>query len=219
MKSIDRKLARDLWSLKTQVVSIALVIACGIGGFIASFSTHDSLVWSREHYYDTARFPHVFATAKRAPLAVVEKIRAIPGVSEVETRVTRDAQLSIEGVVPPMIARLIGVDFARLPAMSRLTLKSGRWPAPGAAGEAVVNQRFLEARRLKLGMRAQVLMNGKLVLEVIARINAELGTTAMVITHNAAIAAIADRVLRLGDGRIVGEERPARKLTPAEISW
>ena len=162
MKAIDRKLLRDLWALKTQVVSIALVIACGIGGFIASFSTHDSLVWSREHYYDTARFPHVFATAKRAPLALVEKVRAIPGVSEVETRVTRDAQLSMEGVVPPMIARLIGVDFARPPAMSRLTLKSGRWPAPGVAGEAVVNQRFLEARHLKLGARAQVLMNGKL---------------------------------------------------------
>jgi len=60
---------------------------------------------------------------------------------------------------------------------------------------------------------------GKLVLEVIARINAELGTTAMVITHNAAIAAIADRVLKLGNGRIVGETRPERKLTPAEISW
>jgi putative ABC transport system ATP-binding protein len=60
---------------------------------------------------------------------------------------------------------------------------------------------------------------GKLVLEVIAKINAELGTTAMVITHNAAIAAMADRVLKLGDGRIVGETRPERKLTPAEISW
>jgi putative ABC transport system ATP-binding protein len=60
---------------------------------------------------------------------------------------------------------------------------------------------------------------GKLVLEVIARINAELGTTAMVITHNAAISGMADRVLRLGNGRIVGEEKPARKLTPAEISW
>jgi putative ABC transport system ATP-binding protein len=60
---------------------------------------------------------------------------------------------------------------------------------------------------------------GKLVLEVIAKVNTELGTTALVITHNAAIAAIADRVLRLGNGRIVGEERPARKLTPAEISW
>ena len=60
---------------------------------------------------------------------------------------------------------------------------------------------------------------GKLVLEVIAKINAELGTTAMVITHNASIAAIADRVLKLGDGRIVSETRPERKLTPAEISW
>jgi len=60
---------------------------------------------------------------------------------------------------------------------------------------------------------------GKLVLEVIARINAELGTTAMVITHNAAIAGMADRVLRLGDGRIVGESRPERKLSAAEISW
>ena len=60
---------------------------------------------------------------------------------------------------------------------------------------------------------------GKLVLEVIARINAELGTTAMVITHNAAISGMADRVLRLGNGRIVGETRPERKLTPAEISW
>jgi len=60
---------------------------------------------------------------------------------------------------------------------------------------------------------------GKLVLEVIAKINAELGTTAMVITHNAAISGMADRVLRLGNGKIVGEEKPPRKLTPAEISW
>jgi putative ABC transport system ATP-binding protein len=60
---------------------------------------------------------------------------------------------------------------------------------------------------------------GKLVLEVIARVNAELGTTALVITHNAAIAQIADRVLRLADGRILREERPAKKLSPSEISW
>jgi ABC-type lipoprotein export system ATPase subunit len=44
-------------------------------------------------------------------------------------------------------------------------------------------------------------------------------TTVMVITHNAAIAGMADRVLKLGNGRIVGESRPEKKLTPAEISW
>lgn len=60
---------------------------------------------------------------------------------------------------------------------------------------------------------------GKLVLEVIARINAELGTTALVITHNAAIAGMADRVVRLADGRIASIEAPTRRLTPAELSW
>jgi len=60
---------------------------------------------------------------------------------------------------------------------------------------------------------------GKLVLEVIVRINAELGTTALVITHNAAIAAIADRVLRIANGRIAKVEINARKLSPSEISW
>ena len=162
MKSLDRKLLRDLWSLKTQVVSIALVIACGIGGFIGSISTYTSLLWTRQHYYDTARFAHVFATAKRAPASLEQKFQAIPGASEVETRVVQDAQLSIPGVVPPMIARLIGSDFTHLPGMNRLTLKSGRWPAPGAKGEVVVNQRFLEARSLRLGQHMNVLLNGKL---------------------------------------------------------
>ena len=60
---------------------------------------------------------------------------------------------------------------------------------------------------------------GKLVLEVIARINRELGTTAVVITHNAAIAGMADRVIHLGDGRIQRIETNASKVSPAELAW
>jgi putative ABC transport system ATP-binding protein len=60
---------------------------------------------------------------------------------------------------------------------------------------------------------------GKVVLEVIARINRELGTTAIVITHNAAIAGMADRVLRLADGRLVSDERNSRRLNASELSW
>ena len=62
-------------------------------------------------------------------------------------------------------------------------------------------------------------VTGKLVLEVIERINRELGTTAVVITHNAAIAGMADRVLYLGGGRIQRVERTAHKLSPSELSW
>ncbi len=60
---------------------------------------------------------------------------------------------------------------------------------------------------------------GKLVLEVIERINRELGTTTVVITHNAAIAGMADRVIQLGDGRIQRIDRNPRKLRPDQLSW
>jgi putative ABC transport system ATP-binding protein len=60
---------------------------------------------------------------------------------------------------------------------------------------------------------------GRLVLEVIERINREIGTTTIVITHNAAIAGMADRVLQLGDGKLVAERRNASKISPAELSW
>lgn len=60
---------------------------------------------------------------------------------------------------------------------------------------------------------------GKVVLEVIARINQELGTTAVVITHNAAIAGMANRVMRMADGRIASVESNPRKLSPSELSW
>jgi putative ABC transport system ATP-binding protein len=60
---------------------------------------------------------------------------------------------------------------------------------------------------------------GKLVLEVLARLNRDLGTTVVVITHNAAIAGMADRVLRMAGGRIVEIEVHTHKLTAAEIRW
>jgi putative ABC transport system ATP-binding protein len=60
---------------------------------------------------------------------------------------------------------------------------------------------------------------GKLVLETIADINRTVGTTAVVNTHNAAIAAMADRVVYLGDGRIQRVVVNQHKLSPAELAW
>ena len=106
-----------------------------------------------------------------------------------------------------------------------LTPRRDHFPAQLSGGE---QQRVAIARAIV--KRPDVLLcdeptgaldyqTGKLVLEVIARINKELGTTAIVITHNAAIAAMADRVVYLGDGRVQRITRNARKLEPSELSW
>jgi putative ABC transport system ATP-binding protein len=60
---------------------------------------------------------------------------------------------------------------------------------------------------------------GILVLEAISRINRELGTTTAVITHNAVIADMADRVISISDGKIVHEVRNEKKRTASELTW
>jgi putative ABC transport system ATP-binding protein len=60
---------------------------------------------------------------------------------------------------------------------------------------------------------------GVVVLEAIARVNRELGTATAVITHNAAIAGMADRVVRLSDGRVAAVEVNSRKLAASDLAW
>ena len=60
---------------------------------------------------------------------------------------------------------------------------------------------------------------GILVLEAISRVNRELGTTTVVITHNSDIAAIADRVIHISDGRIASIDVNTSKLDPRELHW
>jgi putative ABC transport system ATP-binding protein len=106
-----------------------------------------------------------------------------------------------------------------------LTPRRDHFPAQLSGGE---QQRVAIARAIV--KRPDVLLcdeptgaldyvTGKLVLEVIAKINADLGTTAIVITHNAAIAGMADRVIYLADGQIQKVEINAHKLSPSELSW
>jgi putative ABC transport system ATP-binding protein len=62
-------------------------------------------------------------------------------------------------------------------------------------------------------------LTGKIVLEALERINTELGTTTVVITHNAAIAAMADRVIRIGSGEIAEIYENKSKAKPEALAW
>jgi putative ABC transport system ATP-binding protein len=110
-------------------------------------------------------------------------------------------------------------------ALVGLTDRLDHFPAQMSGGE---QQRVAIARAI--AKRPDVLLcdeptgaldlsTGVVVLEALARVNRELGTSVTVITHNAAIAAMADRVLTLADGRVVGDRRNEARVTPREIAW
>ena len=67
--------------------------------------------------------------------------------------------------------------------------------------------------------RTTVLSFTEQLLEALARVNRQLGTFTIVITHNAAIAGMADRVVRISSGEIVEIQRNERKIEPSELSW
>ncbi|HVV47791.1 MAG TPA: ABC transporter ATP-binding protein [Bryobacteraceae bacterium] len=60
---------------------------------------------------------------------------------------------------------------------------------------------------------------GKLVLDVLERVNRETGTIVAIITHNEAIAGMADRVVRVSSGLIAGIQKNAQRISPAELTW
>jgi len=161
VKALDRKLLRDLGNIKGQAFTIALVVAAGIGAFIGQISTYDSLSWSRQSYYDTAKFAHVFADLKRAPKSVEQQIIELSGVAEVETTVSYDVTLDIPEVAEPVIGRMIGLADSGQPRLNRLFLRQGRLIEPGRGNEVLVSEAFAKARKLKPGDQLAAILNGK----------------------------------------------------------
>jgi len=110
-------------------------------------------------------------------------------------------------------------------ALVGLADRADHFPAQLSGGE---QQRVAIARAV--AKRPEVLLcdeptgaldvtTGRLVLEVLERVNRELGTITAVITHNASIAAMGDRVIRMSSGRIVDIQANARRLPASELVW
>ncbi len=163
MRALNRKLLRDLRLMWSQALTISLVVASGVAGFIASFGAYDSLAWSRDRYYSDARFADVFASLKRAPLALERQLQTIPGAAHVETSMQHDVPISIPTVADPIIGRLIGLNANSPPRLNKVQLRRGRMPAAHQSGaiEVLVSEGFAIARALQPGDRIVGLINGK----------------------------------------------------------
>ncbi|MDG4595373.1 MAG: FtsX-like permease family protein [Candidatus Contendobacter sp.] len=161
MKALDRKLWRELWQMKGQAVAIMLVIVCGVAIHVMFGATLDALGQTRARYYQEYRFADVFAALKRAPESLRERIAALPGVAEVETRVVAAVHLDVAGFAEPITGRLVSIPDNREPRLNRLYLRQGRLPAADRNDEVVVSEAFAQAHRLEPGAKLRVVINGR----------------------------------------------------------
>jgi putative ABC transport system permease protein len=161
INALHLKLARDIWRLRGQVVSIALIVGAGVMSVITLQSTLRSLELSRDAYYTGYRFADVFAPLNRAPLSVADRLAELPGVAAVDTRVATTVVLEVPGLELPALGRLLSVPERAQPVLNALHLRSGRWISPGAHDEALISERFAEVNRLDLGDTVYAVINGR----------------------------------------------------------
>ncbi|OGP82512.1 MAG: ABC transporter permease [Deltaproteobacteria bacterium RBG_16_58_17] len=161
MKALNRKLWRDLWRMKGQVFAITLVVISGVATFIMFISTVDSLSLTRDTFYREYRFADVFINLKRAPESLKDKLKDVPGVNQIETRVSAYVKLAISGFPEPVNAAIISIPDDGKPLLNRLYIRKGRLADPTKDNEVVINENFAQAHGFNPGDRFAVIINGK----------------------------------------------------------
>ena len=79
MRALHRKLVRDLWRLRYQVITIAVLVGCGIASFVSAVAAASSMEASRDAFYAERTFADIFDHLKRAPRSVLDQLRDLSG--------------------------------------------------------------------------------------------------------------------------------------------
>ncbi len=161
MRALDIKLIRDLIRLWAQALAIALVIAGGVATLVLAVGSARSLDETRTAYYERYRFADVFASVRRAPKALADRIAEIPGVAAVEVRIAKLALLDIPDFREPATGQFISLPEGGQPVLNRLYLRMGRTPESGSPEEVVINESFAKAHGFAPGARFAAILNGR----------------------------------------------------------
>lgn len=158
MSALFRKLLRDVWDLRAQILAIALVVASGVAVFVALRDTYTSVVGAQLDFYERYRFADVFAHATRAPATLTRRVETIPGVAEVRARVVADVSADVPGVDELVTLRIIGVPAHEPSILNGVYLHVGRLPERD--DEITINEAFAEANQLAPGAVLSATLNG-----------------------------------------------------------
>jgi putative ABC transport system permease protein len=158
---LDRKLLRDLWRLRAQVVAIAFVIASGVALLIMALTTIEALEETTSAYYERNRFADVFAQVRRAPEPLLREIVEIPGVQTAESRIVEIATLNVDGYDEPVIGQLISLPQHGPMVLNVPVLRVGRLAEHGRPDEVVIGEPFAKAHGLVPGDRFDAVLKGR----------------------------------------------------------
>ena len=161
LTGLDRKLLRDLWHMRAQLITVALIVASGIATYVTMRGAYESIERAQQAEYVRYHFADIFAQLKRAPNNLAVEISDISGVSVVETRVVVEVNLDVPGLDEPAVGRLVSMPKREQPMLNALFLRRGRYIEPGRQDEVLISEAFSSANHLEVGDSVGAVINGR----------------------------------------------------------
>ncbi len=159
MTALSRKLTADIRTLRMQILTMAVLVTCGVAVLVASWSSYESLQRARDNYYESHQFADVFAEITRGPNGLTERIRNLPGIDLAETRLLESALIDIVNQPEPALGRIVSWHPDDL--LNKIHLRSGRFPEAGTQIEVLVHESFAKAHDLKIGDKLSLTIKGQ----------------------------------------------------------
>lgn len=159
--ALNRKLFRDIYHLRGQILATALVVTCGVASFVSMRSTYNSLLATQQDYYSEYRFSDIFAHLTRAPDGMRSALEKVPGVASVQTRIVSEAVLDLPNMREPAQGRIISIPDRRGPILNDLYLVRGRYVDSANTDEVIISGAFADANGFDPGDSLQAVVGGR----------------------------------------------------------
>ena len=161
MRTLDRKVMRDLAASKGLLLAITSLIAVGVMCFIYMRSAYNNLGRAQTEYYEQCRMADFWIDVKKVPLADLDLVRQLPGVSEIRPRIQSFATVDLERVAEPLNGMVLSLpDIQRL-IINDIVLLSGSYFTDRRRNEVIVNDTFARRQDLHPGQWIHLLVNNR----------------------------------------------------------
>lgn len=159
--ALQPKLLRDLWRIRGQVITIALVVASGIASYVSLQSTWTSLRASRSTYEAEYNFADIFAHVRRAPESLVADLESISGVLAAHSRIVERMSIPLPERAQPAQGRVISLPDGENAPLNTVYLTAGRLPDADRPEEVVLLASFARTHDLAIGDEFATLLGGQ----------------------------------------------------------
>ncbi|NOZ20519.1 MAG: FtsX-like permease family protein [Planctomycetes bacterium] len=161
MTVLNRKLRRELVQSKGMLAAIVAITAVGTGCFVGMLSTYNNLQAARADYYSRCRMADFWIDLKKAPLADVERLIEVEGVSEIRPRISFPVIVDLDDVDKPISGQVISLPADPAPVLNGIVLERGSYFTAERRNEVIVTEKFARMRRLRPGTFMHLIINGQ----------------------------------------------------------